>query len=144
MPIDVQWLDDVHTIIQLHYDADWVWDELFALQKQLTEKSDNPATQNRILHFIVVIETSYLPPNTLLNMRKLSQMRIPATGKTVVVNASALMIAFIASLTRLSNKIAQTVVFVDTIAEARSLLGLPFDNDLGVIVQDTALPQDNL
>jgi hypothetical protein len=118
------WFNEEKTIILCEYLAlDWDWNDFhdaFQRQKAMIDSVTYPK-----VHVIVdTTRSNWLPKggSLLSGMRKLTDLKHPRQGHTIIVGAKGLLAAVANTITKLMGKHRQEIHLVDTLEEARQLV----------------------
>jgi hypothetical protein len=128
MPITVAWDNPEHTIILMHFEGKWTWEELLDVEEVINRHLDQTSQP---LDFIVDMTNAGPPaPSVPAQFRQVGrEISHPMLRRTVVVGASSLIEIYLRIFSSLQSVAAQKITTASTIQEAHSLLGKPPETD---------------
>ncbi len=125
--ITYSWFNEEKTVLLCTYpESQWTWDdfhEAFQVQNEMINSVDHPK-----VHVIVDTTHSHWLPkggSILSGVGKLTKLKHPRQGHTVVVGAKGILAAFAKMATKAMGENQQEMHLVRTIQEAEKLLS-PF------------------
>lgn len=122
--ITYTWFNPEKTVILCTYpDAQWTWNDFhqaFHVQKEMIESVDHPR-----VHVIVDTTNSHWMPkggSILSGVGKLTDLKHPRQGHTIVVGAKGVLAAFAKIATKVMGENRQEMHLVSTMQDAEALL----------------------
>jgi hypothetical protein len=127
MAINMTWENDEQTILLCTFDAQWAWDELYALVDEVKRITDNsPTTVAAILDIsngMTIPGGNFFSPTSLENAKRLMTLGEGGTGPLVIVGATGLIKMVYETFKGIDKRAAAAnITFVDTLAQARAHL----------------------
>jgi hypothetical protein len=128
--ISYSWFNEEKTVLLCTYDqGEWTWNdfhEAFLIQNEMIDSVDYPK-----IHIIVDTRaSSWLPRggSLLSGARKLTSLKHPRQGHTIVVGAQGMVAAVVRTVTKILGAHQQEIHLVDTMEEAESLVSELMEN----------------
>jgi len=127
MAINITWENDEQTILLCNFDAQWTWDELYAVVDEVKRITDNsPTTVAAILDIssgMTIPGGNFLSPTSLENAKRLITLSEGGTGPLMIVGATGLIKMVYETFKGIDKRAAAAnITFVDTLAQARAHL----------------------
>ena len=120
MPITVRWDNDSHTVVNYEFTGKWTWDEYHAaIHTAYAMVEHLPYIVNMILDFR---NANVLPGNALSIFGRSMKTPPKEFDLAMVVSKSGFIEAIYNLFRRLNGKMAEKVVLVKTLEEARARL----------------------
>jgi hypothetical protein len=118
------WFNAEKTVLLCTYqDENWTWQDFhdaFQIQKAMIDSVSYPK-----VHIVVDASKSRLIPkggSLLSGVRKLTDLKHPRQGHTIIVGAKGMVAAIANAVTKMMGKHRQEVHLVNTMEEARELV----------------------
>jgi hypothetical protein len=120
MPISVKWDNDKKTVVHYEFNGKWTWEEYHsAIQQAYEMVKELPYIVNMILDFRFA---NVLPSNALSIFGRSMKTPPKEFDLALIVSKSGFIEAIYNVFRRLNGKMAEKLVLVRTIEEARSVL----------------------
>jgi hypothetical protein len=118
--IEAVWLDETKTAVIYTFTAGWTWNDFTQRNKLVSEMLDTVNYKvDIILDFTV---RTVPPPNALSNFQRLVKGSHPNRGRLILVGGRLLFRAIAGQFIKLSGKLSQQILMVETLEEARKLV----------------------
>ncbi len=127
MSIQINWDDEVETILRLEFGHNWTWDDLYGVANQIkaiTDKADyEVAAIINLSGGATIPGGNFFSPTSLQNARQLLTLGEGGTGPIVIVGANQLIKMVYETFKGLDKRAAQAdITFADTLEAARAHL----------------------
>ena len=121
MPISPSWHDESHTIIYVHYEDVWTWDDFHRACDKTLEMANQVDHQ---VDLIVNIGNSRtVPPNTAFQLERIRAfVQHPSFGLTVMVGMNPVAKTFFDILLRFAPQLKAQLVAVKTVEKACTVI----------------------
>jgi hypothetical protein len=120
MAVELDWLDDSHTIHIYRMIGAWTWDEFYPVYARGVEQEREAGI--RIDTVVDFRESTRIPPNALSHLKRFSDKLVPNDGLNVFVTSNRSFIVLYNAAARLYTRIGTFFRVVATLEDALTLI----------------------